>query len=92
MHVEIMCCQADVHLAPWPSFIMVKSSGYVLPYVAVACLGVILFGYHFGVVNGALEHLAKDLGIAENDVLQGWVVSATLAGYFTGGSLADKFV
>ncbi|XP_043695468.1 plastidic glucose transporter 4 [Telopea speciosissima] len=72
-----------------------KSSGSVLPYVGVACLGAILFGYHLGVVNGALEYLAKDLGIAENTVLKGWVVSSTLAGAtigsFTGGSLADKF-
>ncbi|XAR51528.1 hypothetical protein NMG60_11006177 [Bertholletia excelsa] len=72
-----------------------KSSGTVLPYVGVACLGAILFGYHLGVVNGALEYLAKDLGIAENTVLQGWVVSTLLAGAtvgsFTGGSLADKF-
>ncbi|KAG8373742.1 hypothetical protein BUALT_Bualt11G0056600 [Buddleja alternifolia] len=78
-----------------PSKIQVKSSGSVLPYVGVACLGAILFGYHLGVVNGALEYLSKDLGIAENTVLQGWVVSTLLAGAtvgsFTGGSLADKF-
>lgn len=78
-----------------PSKIQVKSSASVLPYVGVACLGAILFGYHLGVVNGALEYLAKDLGIAENAVLQGWVVSTLLAGAtvgsFTGGTLADKF-
>ncbi|KAD5960896.1 hypothetical protein E3N88_12368 [Mikania micrantha] len=72
-----------------------KSSGSVLPYVGVASLGAILFGYHLGVVNGALEYLAKDLGIAENAVLQGWIVSTLLAGAtvgsFTGGSLADQF-
>ncbi|KAJ0989180.1 hypothetical protein J5N97_007536 [Dioscorea zingiberensis] len=72
-----------------------KSSGTVLPFVGVACLGAILFGYHLGVVNGALEYLSRDLGIAENTVLQGWVVSTTLAGAtvgsFTGGALADKF-
>ncbi|KAM1132603.1 hypothetical protein FF1_046978 [Malus domestica] len=72
-----------------------KSSGTVLPYVGVACLGAILFGYHLGVVNGALEYLSIDLGIAENAVLQGWVVSTLLAGAtvgsLTGGSLADKF-
>ncbi|XP_030461141.2 plastidic glucose transporter 4 [Syzygium oleosum] len=72
-----------------------KSSGTVLPYVGVACLGAILFGYHLGVVNGALEYLAKDLGIAENTVAQGWIVSTLLAGAtvgsFTGGALADKF-
>lgn len=72
-----------------------KSTGTVLPYVAVACLGAILFGYHLGVVNGALEYLSRDLGISENTVLQGWVVSISLAGAtigsFTGGALADKF-
>ncbi|KAL2976823.1 hypothetical protein AAZX31_13G031600 [Glycine max] len=72
-----------------------KSSGNVLPYVGVACLGAILFGYHLGVVNGALEYLAKDLGITENTVIQGWIVSTLLAGAtvgsFTGGSLADQF-
>ncbi|KAG4911962.1 hypothetical protein AAZX31_19G044700 [Glycine max] len=72
-----------------------KSSGDVLPYVGVACLGAILFGYHLGVVNGALEYLAKDLAITENTVLQGWIVSTLLAGAtvgsFTGGSLADQF-
>lgn len=72
-----------------------KSSGTVLPFVGVACLGAILFGYHLGVVNGALEYLSKDLGIAQNTVLQGWVVSTLLAGAtvgsFTGGALADKF-
>ncbi|XP_071705871.1 plastidic glucose transporter 4-like [Rutidosis leptorrhynchoides] len=72
-----------------------KSTGSVLPYVGVASLGAILFGYHLGVVNGALEYLAKDLGIADNAVLQGWIVSTLLAGAtvgsFTGGSLADQF-
>ncbi|CAL9771566.1 unnamed protein product [Musa acuminata subsp. burmannicoides] len=71
-----------------------KPSGHVLPYVGVACLGAILFGYHLAVVNGALEYLARDLGIAKDTVLQGWVVSTTLAGAtvgsFTGGTLADK--
>jgi len=71
-----------------------SSGGIVLPAVGVACLGAILFGYHLGVVNGALEYIAKDLGFAADPVLQGWVVSSTLAGAtvgsFTGGSLADK--
>eukprot|EP00250_Pteridium_aquilinum_P008877 c18277_g3_i1 orf=114-1754(+) len=75
--------------------VVASSQGSVLPYVGIACLGAILFGYHLGVVNGALEYLAKDLGIASNPVLQGWVVSSTLAGAtigsFTGGSLADQF-
>ncbi|CAK9149852.1 unnamed protein product [Ilex paraguariensis] len=78
-----------------PAKVQEKSSASVLPYVGVACLGAILFGYHLGVVNGALEYLSKDLGIAENTVLQGWIVSTLLAGAtvgsFTGGALADKF-
>lgn len=78
-----------------PIKVQETSSTSVLPYVGVACLGAILFGYHLGVVNGALEYLSKDLGIAENAVLQGWVVSTLLAGAtvgsFTGGALADKF-
>ncbi|KAA0048473.1 plastidic glucose transporter 4 [Cucumis melo var. makuwa] len=72
-----------------------KSSGTVLPFVGVACLGAILFGYHLGVVNGALEYLSKDLGILENTVVQGWIVSTLLIGAtigsFVGGTLADKF-
>ncbi|CAN6445118.1 unnamed protein product [Victoria cruziana] len=63
-----------------------RSAGIVLPYVGVACLGAILFGYHLGVVNGALSYISNDLGISENAVLQG----ATL-GSFTAGALADKF-
>ncbi|KAK8541785.1 hypothetical protein V6N13_137624 [Hibiscus sabdariffa] len=69
-----------------------KSSGTILPFVGVACLGAILFGYHLGVVNGALEYLAKDLGIAENTVLQGiTLLAGATVGSFTGGTLADKF-
>lgn len=52
-----------------------KPSGHVLPYVGVACLGAILFGYHLAVVNGALEYLARDLGIAKDTVLQGIFIS-----------------
>ncbi|KAL0343356.1 UNVERIFIED_CONTAM: Plastidic glucose transporter 4 [Sesamum angustifolium] len=92
--VRVQASEGDVEEVA-PAKIQVKSSGSVLPYVGVACLGAILFGYHLGVVNGALEYLANDLGIAENTVLQGWIVSTLLAGAtvgsFTGGSLADKF-
>ncbi|KAL6520110.1 hypothetical protein OROHE_017253 [Orobanche hederae] len=92
--IRAQSSEGDVEdVAPFKN--QMKSSGSVLPYVGVACLGAILFGYHLGVVNGALEYLAKDLAITENTVLQGWVVSTLLAGAtvgsFTGGSLADKF-
>jgi len=67
----------------------------VLPYVATTLLGAFLFGYHLGVVNAALEYLAVDIGIASSTVLQGLVVSITLAGAFAGsvvgGSLNDTY-
>ncbi|KAL2347066.1 hypothetical protein Fmac_001066 [Flemingia macrophylla] len=48
-----------------------------------------------GVVNEALEYLAKDLGITDNTVLQGWIVNVLLVGAtvgsFTGGALEDSF-
>ena len=52
----------------------------VLPAVLVATLGAFSFGYHLGIVNPALEHLAKDLGIATNVQLKGLVVSMVLVG------------
>ena len=33
------------------------------------------FGYHLGIVNPALDNLARDLGIALNTQLKGLVVS-----------------
>ena len=35
----------------------------VLPYVLYAALGALLFGYHLGVVNSALEPLSAELNI-----------------------------
>ena len=67
----------------------------VLPAVLVATLGAFSFGYHLGIVNPALEHLAKDLGIASNVQLKGLVVSMVLVGATAGslvaGKLADGF-
>lgn len=45
----------------------------VISAVFAASIGSILFGYHLGVVNGPLEAIAADLGIAGNAVLQGSV-------------------
>ncbi|KAF3670801.1 putative chloroplastic group IIB intron splicing facilitator CRS2, chloroplastic-like isoform X1 [Capsicum annuum] len=81
----VRSCYGTALLAWWygediedaaPLKVQGQSSGSVLPYVGVACLGAILFGYHLGVVNGALEYLAKDLGIAENTVIQGNIGAA----------------
>lgn len=67
----------------------------VLPAVLVASLAAFSFGYHLGIVNPALEHLALDLGIANNVQLKGLVVSMVLVGATVGslvaGKLADTF-
>lgn len=62
----------------------------VLPAVAVAALGAFSFGYHLGVVNPALEHLARDLGIAANVQLKGLVVSTVLIGATVGSLCSGK--
>ncbi|RZC74852.1 hypothetical protein C5167_050333 [Papaver somniferum] len=69
--VKVQASGEDLEAIPSSPKSQGTSSGSVLPYVGVACLGAILFGYHLGVVNGALEYLSKDLGISENAVLQG---------------------
>ena len=43
--------------------------------VAVACLGGVSFGYHLGAVNPALEHLARDIGVAADVGAKASVVS-----------------
>ncbi|KXZ57026.1 hypothetical protein GPECTOR_1g927 [Gonium pectorale] len=67
--------------------------GPVLLAVAVACCGSLAFGYNLSVINGPLETIARDLGIAGNTALQGLIVSSTLAGAalgsLAGGAIAD---
>ena len=58
--------------------------------VASASLAGILFGYHIGVVNGALEKMAASIGIAESAVRQGIVVSMVLAGALVGSAVASS--
>ena len=66
----------------------------VLPFVLYAALGALLFGYHLGVVNAALEPLSAELGIV-TAAAKGTVVSTVLVGAFAGsvagGWLADAF-
>ncbi|XP_047311735.1 plastidic glucose transporter 4-like [Impatiens glandulifera] len=94
--IRVQAYDGDIEInAEVPANVQMKSTtGTVFPYVGIACLAATLFGYHIGLVNSALEYLSKDLGIAENAVMQGWVVSTILAGAFvgsfTGGALADK--
>jgi len=67
----------------------------VLPAVVTALLGAFMFGYHLGVVNGALDYIAVELGIVGNTAVQGLIVSITLAGAtlgsLLGGSLSDQY-
>lgn len=47
--------------------------GPVLMAVGVSCAGAFAFGYHLGVVNGPLETICRDLGVAGNKALEGLV-------------------
>ncbi|GIL92461.1 hypothetical protein Vretifemale_19933 [Volvox reticuliferus] len=68
--------------------------GPVLLAVAVACAGSFAFGFNLSVINGPLETIAADLGIAGNKALMGLIVSSTLAGAalgsLAGGGVADS--
>ena len=63
--------------------------------VAVACLGGVSFGYHLGAVNPALEHLARDIGVAADVGAKASVVSsllfACIFSAFAAGGMADRF-
>jgi sugar porter (SP) family MFS transporter len=66
----------------------------VLPFVLVAALGALLFGYHLAVVNAALAPLSEELAL-HSVTVQGAVVSAVIAGAcagsFAGGPVADAY-
>lgn len=47
MQVKFWVADGDIENVV-PAVPQGKSSGSVLPYVGVACLGAILFGYHLG--------------------------------------------
>ncbi|CAG9466782.1 unnamed protein product [Pedinophyceae sp. YPF-701] len=68
-------------------------AGVIVPII-ISAMGAFAFGYHLGVINGPLEVLAADLGIAGDAAKTGSIVSTVLAGAaigsFTGGSLADS--
>ena len=49
----------------------------VLLCVGAACAGSLAFGYHLAVVNGPLEAISADLGIAGDAALQGLVGALT---------------
>ncbi|CAI0543348.1 unnamed protein product, partial [Linum tenue] len=65
-----------------------------LPYVLVATIPSLLFGYHLGVVNEPLESISLDLGFDGNALAEGLVVSISLAGSLLGslfsGSIVDS--
>jgi MFS family permease len=93
---DVAVCAADVEAgAPDGGGALVALEGAalmrnVLPAVLVAALGAFSFGYHLGVVNPALEHLARDLGIAANVQMKGLVVSTVLIGATVGSLVSGK--
>ncbi|KAG2498051.1 hypothetical protein HYH03_003812 [Edaphochlamys debaryana] len=66
----------------------------VLLAVGVACMGAFAFGFNLSVINGPLEAIARELGVAGNQAMMGLVVSSTLAGAALGslgsGAVADS--
>ncbi|KAL2326048.1 hypothetical protein Fmac_025106 [Flemingia macrophylla] len=76
--------------------IKVRNCLWMIWYIVERWMGKRMNRMEEGVVNEALEYLAKDLGITDNTVLQGWIVDYCLLvgatiGSFTGGALGDKF-
>ncbi|KAL2326241.1 hypothetical protein Fmac_025299 [Flemingia macrophylla] len=75
--------------------IRVRNCLWMVWYIVERWMGKRMNQMEKGVVNKALEYLAKDLGIIDNTVLQGWIVSALLVGAtvgsFTGGALVFAF-
>src|SRR5258708_34707101 len=64
-----------------------RSSAYVIALSSVAALGGFLFGFDSGVINGAVDALAKAFGtqaagtgFAVASVFLGWAVGASGAG------------
>lgn len=74
--------------------VSITSPALLLPVLVAGC-GAFAFGFHLGVINGPLEALSRDLGVAGNATLQGLVVSSVLAGAAVGSlggsGLADAW-
>ncbi|GLC50831.1 hypothetical protein PLESTB_000436800 [Pleodorina starrii] len=89
---ELPISSASASASPAPG--NVAPLGPVLLAVAVACAGSFAFGFNLSVINGPLETIASDLGIAGDKALMGLVVSSTLAGAalgsLAGGGVADS--
>ncbi|KAG0578043.1 hypothetical protein M758_5G193700 [Ceratodon purpureus] len=95
IHVERM--NSDLGAVQLETPLLPGSSGpgwrLSFPHVATAVLSAVLFGYHMGVVNVPLQHIGKDLLFSGHTILQGLVVSVSLASAFLGcalsGTIAD---
>ncbi|KAI5071703.1 hypothetical protein GOP47_0013954 [Adiantum capillus-veneris] len=65
-----------------------------LPHVCIASIGAFLYGYHSGVLNATLQFVARDLGLVDDALAQGWIVSICLVGGLLGciwsGTFADE--
>ena len=92
--VETAAAGSALDSAPSTDSVDNASLRRVLPFVLVAALGALLFGYHVSVVNAALAPLSAELAL-HSATVQGAVVSAVLAGAcagsFAGGPVADTY-
>ena len=92
--VETAAAGSALDSAPSADNVDNASLRRVLPFVLVAALGALLFGYHVSVVNAALAPLSAELAL-HSATVQGAVVSAVLAGAcagsFAGGPVADTY-
>jgi sugar porter (SP) family MFS transporter len=85
---------AEAETGDGNAVVSITSPSLLLPVLVAGC-GAFAFGFHLGVINGPLEALSRDLGVAGNATLQGLVVSSVLAGAAVGSlggsGLADAW-
>lgn len=95
IHVERMNTDSGAVYLEAPLLSGSSGPGWRLsfPHMVTAILAAVLFGYHMGVVNAPLQHIGKDLLFAGHTILEGFVVSVSLASAFMGcalsGTIAD---